>query len=92
MRLMTLEVLKQKKINRKAKRNQQSKRLEYLLLLELKKMLEEALSVNDKIMIEVPVKVLSEFQNILSDSLSTLYAYEQIDANKFVFYSTDLVL
>lgn len=86
---LTMEYLKQKKIEKQSKSKYASKRIENLVLIELKDKLEEYLTDNDRVMIEVNPKVVGEFLNILTDSLLTIYDYDQIDENKFVFYNKE---
>jgi hypothetical protein len=55
------------------------------MVLELKEKLERYLADNDEFMFEVEPRVVGEFVNILSDKMLSMYAYYQVDKNKFVF-------
>lgn len=89
---LTMNYLKQKKLERYTKNKYASKRVESLVLIELKDKLEEYLTDNDKVMIEINPKVVGEFLNILTDTLLAIYDYEQIDSNKFIFYNKEITV
>lgn len=89
---LTMNYLKQKKLERSTKNKYASKRVESLVLIELKDKLEEYLTDNDKVMIEINPKVVGEFLNILTDTLLAIYDYEQIDSNKFIFYNKEITV
>lgn len=84
MKLLSLEVLRKKREERKGHSKTASKRVENQLTKELRKMLDEYLAENDKVMIEINEEVMSEFIEILTE-ITIVYEYEQIDYNKFVF-------
>lgn len=86
---MTMDLLKQRKLERQSKNKYQSKRIENELLIELKNTLEEFLKDNDSVMIEVNPKVLGEFITI-TDSISAIYEYEQEESNLFVFRNKEI--
>lgn len=88
---MTLDLLKQRKLERQSKNKYHSKRIESEVLIELKDKLEEFLLENDRVMIEVNPKVLGEFMNALTDSILAIYNYEQIDSNKFIFSNKEIM-
>jgi|BioPla2DNA2_1021312.scaffolds.fasta_scaffold32626_2 hypothetical protein len=89
---LTMNYLKQRKLERHTKNKYASKRIENLVLIELKEKLEEYLTENDKVMLEVNPKVVGEFLNILTDTLLAIYDYEQIDENKFIFYNKEITV
>jgi hypothetical protein len=60
--------------------------------LELKEKLENLLMENDKAMLEINPRVLGEFLNILSDRLLSMYDFEQVDKNKFIFYNKEITI
>lgn len=95
MELLTLEILresqKQRK-NRKSRHNLQSKQIEHRLSTELADKLEEYLSENDRVMLEVEPKFVGEFMNILDERFLSLYDYEQYDKNKFIFSNKELLI
>lgn len=83
----------------KAKRNsnekrmqeeQRSKKIEYRMELELFEKLEEYLEENDRVLLEVSPKFVGEFINILGEKINNLYDYDQVDGNKFIFYSKQM--
>lgn len=88
---MTMDLLKQRRVERQSKNKYHSKRIESEVFIELKDKLEEYLIENDRVMIEVNPKVVSEFMTALSDSILAIYDYEQIDSNKFIFSNKELV-
>lgn len=90
MRLMSLELQKQQKIEKKARNEITSKKIESKVFLELQDKLEEYLVSNDKVMIEVNNSVLGEFINLLDERVLTMYDFEQIDKNKFIFYNKEI--
>jgi hypothetical protein len=90
MELKTLNLRKRRKEIKKALTDNLSKQTEKRLLIELKAKLEADLDENDKVMIEVEPHVNGEFQNILSDEILSMYDYDQLDANKYVFYNKSL--
>jgi hypothetical protein len=90
MKLMSLDMLREKSRNKKSKKGLNSKKVEYRLVLELKEKLEKFLLDNDSFMVEVNIRVLGEFLNILSDKLLSMYDYQQVDKNKFVFYNKEI--
>jgi hypothetical protein len=90
MKLMTLEVMKERSRTRKDKKSAVSKKIEYRLVLELKEKLEGLLENNDKTLLEVDIRYVGEFINILSDKVLSMYDYEQLDKNKFIFYTKEI--
>ena len=89
--IMTLDLLKQRRLEKQSKNIYQSKRIENEILIELKDKLEEYLLENDRVMLEVNSKYLGAFLNILTNSTLAIYDCEQIDTNKFVFSNKELV-
>lgn len=87
---MSLELQKQQKIEKKARNEITSKKIESKVFLELQDKLEEYLVSNDKVMIEVNNSVLGEFINLLDERVLTMYDFEQIDKNKFIFYNKEI--
>lgn len=87
---MSLELQKQQKIEKKARNEITSKKIESKVFLELQDKLDEYLVSNDKVMIEVNNSVLGEFINLLDDRVLTMYDFEQIDKNKFIFYNKEI--
>lgn len=87
---MSLEFQKQQKIEKKVRNELTSKKLESKVFLELQEKLDEYLILNDKVMIEVNPTVLGEFINLLDDRVLTMYDFEQIDKNKFIFYNKEI--
>lgn len=92
MKLLSLEVIKAKSRGKKSKKGLQSKRTEYRLVLELKDKLEELLADNDRVLLEISPRVMGEFLNVLSDRLLSMYDFEQVDKNKFIFYNKEIVI
>jgi hypothetical protein len=90
MKLMSLDMLREKSRNKKSKKGLNTKKVEYRLVLELKEKLEKFLLDNDSFMLEVNIRVLGEFLNILSDKLLSMYDYQQVDKNKFIFYNKEI--
>lgn len=89
---MTLDLLKQRRLEKQHNRGINSKKVESELKIELLDMLAEQLAENDRVMIEVNPNIVSEFINILADSSLQIYNYEQLDSNKFVFENKEFVL
>lgn len=87
---MSLELQKQQKIEKKARNEITSKKIESKVFLELQDKLDEYLVSNDKVMIEVNNSVLGEFINLLDERVLTMYDFEQIDKNKFIFYNKEI--
>lgn len=92
MRLMTTELLKARKRLKKNGDAIKSKKVEQKLVIELKDKLEELLEYNDRAMLEIHPNVVGEFLNILSDKVLSMYDFEQIDNNKFIFYSKEITI
>jgi hypothetical protein len=92
MKLMSFEVIKAKSLNKKNKKALLSKKVEHRLVLELKEKLESILLDNDRVMFEINPRVVGEFLNILSDRLLSMYDYEQVDKNKFIFYNKEIAI
>ena len=91
MKLLTVEMYKQRGRERRARNNAASKQLESRIKLELKGKLDEHLRNNDSVMFEVAPSVLGEFMNVITTSLDTLYDFEQVGSNLFVFYNKEVV-
>lgn len=91
MKLLTVEMYKQKSREKHSRNGIASKKIESKLKLELKEKLETILRENDSVMFEVTPNVLGEFMNILATGLDSLYDYEQIGHNKFVFYNKEII-
>lgn len=87
MKLKSVEIRRQRKAIKRSMNDLISKQTEKRLLIELKAKLEVELLENDRVMIEVEPKVNGEFQNILSDEILSMYDYEQLDTNKYIFYT-----
>ena len=94
MKLMTLEALRarSRSVDKRNKKALASKQLEYRLEKELEDKLNSYLESNDRVLLEVNPRVLGEFLNILDGKLLSLYAYEQLDTNKFVFSSREILV
>lgn len=90
MALMTLEMLAARSRAKRNKKNIQSKRVENRLSSELVDKLELMLQSNDRVMMEVSPRVVAEFLNILSGRALVMYDFEQVDANKFIFYNKEI--
>ena len=88
---MTLDLLRQRRLEQKHNRGINSKKVESEIKIELQEMLSEQLFDNDRVMIEVNPNIVSEFINVLSESSLQIYDYEQIDSNKFIFKNKELV-
>lgn len=94
MSLLSLDVLRSNTL-KKDKRNKRaliSKQLEYRLEKELERKLDDCLLNNDRVLIEVNKKVLGEFLNILDGRVSSIYDYEQVDNNKFIFSNKEITI
>lgn len=87
---MSLELQKQQRIEKKSRNELTSKKIESKVFLELQDKLDEYLVLNDKVMIEVNNSVLGEFINLLDERVLTMYDFEQIDKNKFIFYNKEI--
>lgn len=89
MKLMTLEYLrKQKALKNRTKTL--SRRKEGQLTLELKEKLDQLLFSQDRCLLEINKKYLGEFMNILSEDM--VYGFEQVDANKFIFFNKEVTV
>mgnify|MGYP003510232046 CR=1 FL=1 len=89
---MTMNLLKQRRLENQSKNKYHSKRIESEILIELKEKLEEYLFENDKVMLEVNPKFVGEFTGALTDSVLAMYEYQQIDSNKFVFSNKEFLI
>lgn len=87
MALKSVELRKRRKAIRRSMNDQLSKQTEKRLLIELKAKLEVELAENDRVMLEVEPRVTGEFLNILEDEILSMYDFEQIDSNKYIFYN-----
>lgn len=94
MKLMSLQLLKDKRRSKDKgnKRLVNTKRLEYSLQLELLDMLDKELTDNERVLIEVNKDLVGSFINILGDKITSLYSYEQVEINKFIFKSREIEL
>ena len=92
MKLMSLEMRKRARLEKRSRNSLESKRLENKLLLEIKAPLDEHLMENDSVMIEVKPDVVGEFLNVATNNLGSLYDFEAYDGNKFIFSNRDLIL
>jgi hypothetical protein len=95
MALQSTRLFKQKFSANKRNQVSRSRQTEHRLSVELLELLTLHLGSNDSVMVEVPVQVLGEFLNILSDKykhLLSMFQYEQLDKNKFVFSTNDIVI
>lgn len=90
MKLLTVEMYRQRSREKRARNNIMSKKVESKLNLELKSKLEKYLRDNDSVMLEVPMNVLGEFMNVVTSGLDSLYDYEQKGDNLFVFYNKEI--
>lgn len=89
---MTLNLLKQRRLESQSKNKYHSKRIESEILIELKDKLEEYLMENDSVMFEVNPRFVGEFMGALTDSVLAIYEYQQIDSNKFVFRNREFLI
>ena len=78
--------------SKRAQEAQNSKRLEHRLEIELMEKLDSLLEENDSVLLEVNPKSNPEFLNILDERVTSLYSYEQVDQNKFIFRNKQLEL
>lgn len=94
MKLMSIEAwqAKRRSSDKKNQKQMQSKKVEYRLELELQEKLSQLLEKNDRVLLEVNPQVVGEFLNILNDKLLTMYDYEQVDKNKYIFYNKEFEL
>lgn len=92
LKFVELRRAKKNSNEKRIQREQQSKRIEYRIDNELREKLKEYLETNDRVMLEINSKYVGEFLNILDDSILSLYDYEQVDKNKFIFYNKELEL
>lgn len=85
--LRSLQVLRQRRENRRGQQNLQQKKTELALKAELLHRLEVQFVTNDAVEIEVQnPNVLPDFISVLEDpSVSGIYDYEQVDESLFVF-------
>ena len=86
-----MDLLNQRRVERQYRSKYSTKKVESEIRIELQDKLAEYLYENDKVMIEVNPRFVSEFINILNESVLQIYDYEQIDGNKFVFRNKELV-
>ncbi|HBG2132333.1 TPA: hypothetical protein KPJ62_002659 [Clostridioides difficile] len=89
--MKSLEFLRKQKILKETKSEFASKEKEKKLIIELTDKISTYLDNNDSIMIEVDVKVVVEFINILNN-FTSMYDFMQVDKNKFIFYNKELKL
>ena len=87
---LTLDLLKQRQLEKQNKNIYSTKKIESEILIELKDKLEEHLLENDRVMLEINPRVVSAFMNILTDSILAIYEYEQVDSNKFIFSNKEI--
>lgn len=89
---MTMNLLKQRRLEAQSKNKYHSKRIESEILIELKDKLEEYLFENDSVMFEINPKFVGEFMTALTDSVLSVYEYQQIDSNKFIFRNKEFLI
>lgn len=89
---MTFDLLKQRRLEKQSKNKYTSKKIESAILIELKENLDTYLMDNDRVMLEINPRFISEFMSALNDSIIHTYDFEQIESNKFVFSNKDLGL
>lgn len=87
---LTLDLLRQRQLEKQNKNIYSTKKVESEILIELKEKLEEHLLENDRVMLEINPRVVSAFMNILTDSILAIYEYEQVDSNKFIFSNKEI--
>lgn len=92
MELLSLKVLKEKRLRKNNRKSEQTKKIVYSLTLELKEILSEHLEENDGLLIEINDKYVGEFILTLNDRLLSMYDYEQADRNKFIFYNKEIAI
>lgn len=92
MALKFFEIRRAKKNSstKRIQREQQARKTEYRLELELLEKLADLLEENDSVLIEVNPRIIGEFINILDSKVKTMYEYEQIDSNKFIFSNKEM--
>lgn len=88
--MKSYQVFKEKRLSRFNKKNLNTKKIENLLMLELTEKLETYLKDNDRVMLEINPRVVGEFVNILNDKILSVYDYEQVDKNKFIFSNKEI--
>lgn len=92
LKLMTVEMWKERKRLKKSRKSGLSKRIEYGLTIELQDRLEELLSEADSCMIEISPKVIGEFINILNSKILSMYEYEQVEPTLFIFSTKEITV
>ena len=90
LKFFEIQKAKRNSSEKRIQKEQQSKKIEYRIEIELLEKLDEHLEHNDRVMIEVNPKFVGEFLNILSDKVLSLYEFEQVDGNKFIFYNKEM--
>lgn len=88
--MKSYQVFKEKRLSRSSKKKLNTKRIENLLMLELTEKLETYLKDNDRVMLEINPRVAGEFVSILNDKILSVYDYEQVDKNKFIFSNKEI--
>ena len=90
LKFFEIQKAKRNSSERRIQKEQQSKKIEYRIEIELMEKLNEYLETNDRVMLEINPKFVGEFINILGDKVLSLYEYEQVDKNKFIFYNKEM--
>lgn len=85
LKFLELQRAKRHSSEKRLQKEQQERKIEYKIQLELMEKLSQYLEDNDRVMFEVHPKFVGEFINILDDDVLTMYDYEQLDQNKFIF-------
>lgn len=83
--LNSFKYYKRKKEAKQYQKSKGNKLIEYKLKMELQKIFDESFPKFDRVMIEVPPNVLTEFTNLLSDKAFDNLIHTQVDATKYVF-------
>lgn len=80
------------KLQKNLERDVESTKNRKSLEIELMTILEEKLTTNDKVLIEVQDRDLADFIDILNDKLATIYDFDQYSKDKFIFYNKEISL
>lgn len=89
---MGLRCLEIRKIvnNKDNKRLSQSKRIESVIKRELLSKLNDVLSENDTVCIEVSANAVTEFLNVLDSDVLGRFEYTQISQTEFIFKNKEI--
>lgn len=90
LKFFEIQKAKRNSSEKRIQKEQQSKKIEYRIEIELMDKLQEYLENNDRLLIEVSPNFVGEFLNILGDKVVSLYEFEQVDKNKFIFYNKEM--